>query len=88
LKAGTIRFIPKLPNWKKLAIKKISFGNAMRMLIVPKTPITFLQKTQFIGIVDPEISERGSATFFLDFQNIENKSALVTFGLGANADEL
>jgi hypothetical protein len=44
------------------------------------------QKTQFVGIVATKINERGSATFFLDFQNIENKSALVIFGLGANAD--
>ncbi len=60
----------------------------MKILIVPKKTFNLRQKTQFIGIVDPEISERGSATFFLDLQNIENKSALVTFGLGPNADEL
>ena len=60
----------------------------MKILIVPKKTLNLRQKTQFVGTVATKISERGSATFFLDFQGMVNKSALITFGLGPNADEL
>ena len=60
----------------------------MKILIVPKKDLNLRQNTQFIGVVATIISERGSATFFLDFQGMVNKNALITFGLGANADEL
>ncbi len=60
----------------------------MKILIVPKKILILRQNTQFIGVVSAKISERGSATFFLDFQGMVNKSSLITFGLGANADEL
>ena len=55
---------------------------------MPKKDLNIRQNTQFIGVVAAKISERGSATFFLDYQGMVNKSALITFGLGANADEL
>ena len=60
----------------------------MKILIVPKKILNLRQKTQFVGIVAAKINERGSATFFLDFQGMVNKNALITFGFGANADEL
>ena len=66
----------------------MGFGNIVKILIVPKTTLNLRQKTQFVGIVATKINERGSATFFLDFRGIVNKSSLITFGLGANADEL
>ena len=71
-----------------MAIKKIGFGNVVRILIVPKKSLSIPQESEFIGIVDPEISERGSATFFLDYRNMVNQTVLVTFGFGANADQL
>lgn len=39
-------------------------------------------------MVEDNIQKRGSATYFLNFSGLAGLPALMTFGLGANADEL
>jgi monoamine oxidase len=44
LKKNAIKFTPALPNWKTEAIKNIGFGNVVKILIVPKTPLNITQQ--------------------------------------------
>lgn len=88
LKKKSIDFIPPLPDWKNISIEKIGFGNVVKILIVPKVPIHFPQQKHYVGIAMDNVSERGSAIYFMNIDYMTNLPALMTFGLGPNADRL
>jgi len=77
-----------LPDWKKTAIEKIGYGNVCKILIVPKIPFHITQTNDIFGLVLNNITERGSATFWLNLFDMTKLQALMTFGLGPNADRL
>ena len=87
LKANTITFSPALPSWKTDAIQNIGFGNVVKILIVPKATFPIITNTQhYLGVVSDDITKRGHATYFLNIKGVANLQALMTFGLGPNAD--
>jgi hypothetical protein len=44
-------------------------------------------ESHYIGVVSEDISKRGLGTYFLNLKTIAGVPALMTFGLGNNADE-
>jgi monoamine oxidase len=45
-------------------------------------------KEHYIGVLSNNIDKRGSATYYLNITALTGLPALMTFGLGPNADEL
>lgn len=43
--------------------------------------------SHFIGVVSSDVNKRGFGTYFLNLKALANIPALMTFGLGPNADE-
>jgi len=44
-------------------------------------------KSHYIGVVSDDICRRGLGTYFLNLKSLAKVPALMTFGLGDNADE-
>lgn len=87
LKMNAIRFTPDIPAWKRQAINQIQFGNVCKVLIVLKGK-TIDSKEHYIGVVEDDVNKRGLATYFLNLWGVAGVPALMTFGLGANADDI
>ena len=87
LKSHNIRFTPNLPEEKEEAIRSIHFGNVCKILITLKGK-KIDHKEHYIGVVENNVEMRGRATYFLNLTSVANIPAVMTFGLGANADEL
>lgn len=85
LKKGGVKFTPKLPKEKSDAIDRIGFGNVCKVLVVFKNPPT-TSKEHYIGVVADNPAERGLFTFFMNINALAGLPALMTFGLGGNAD--
>lgn len=45
-------------------------------------------KEHYIGVIPNDVQKRGSAAYFLNIQALTGLPALMTFGLGPNANEL
>lgn len=89
LKDSAITFSPALPSWKTDAIDNIGFGNVVKILIIPKAGFPTITNTEhYLGVVSNDISKRGYATFYLNIKGVANLQALMTFGLGPNADSV
>jgi hypothetical protein len=76
-----------LPDWKEEAINSIGFGNVCKILIEFLDGKVFDSNKHYFGVVVDDISKRGLATYFLNFKKLAKIPALMTFGLGDNADE-
>ncbi len=87
LKANSIKFEPSLPDWKLEAIKSLGFGNVCKILLDFPNMDFLDSKSHYIGVVSEDVSKRGLGTYFLNLNAIAGVSALMTFGLGDNADE-
>ncbi len=76
-----------MPNWKNKAINSILFGNICKILLDFKNPDFLDSKSHYIGVVSNDVNKRGLGTYFLNLKALANIPALMTFGLGNNADE-
>lgn len=85
LKKGAIKFSPRLPKEKTDAIERIGFGNVCKVLIVFKKSPT-ASKEHYFGVTTDNPVERGLFTFYLNLYGLAGIPALMTFGLGGNAD--
>lgn len=45
-------------------------------------------KSDWIGVVSDNVNERGLITTFVNVQKLANVSAMMTFGIGENADQV
>lgn len=87
LKKKVIQFSPPLPSWKSEAIDALGFGNVCKILI-DFPDATFTSSTNhYIGVVSNDVTKRGLATYFLNLKELADVPALMTFGLGANAND-
>lgn len=86
LKAKGIEFSPNLPEWKNEAINSIGFGNVCKIVMDFSNGDVLPSDNQYIGVVSDDVSKRGLGTYFLNLKNIAGLPALMTFGLGDNAD--
>jgi hypothetical protein len=67
----------------------LAFGNVCKVLVVfnGKFPIT--TKSHYIGTVADNVNERGMFTYFMNVWALSGGlPALMTFGLGGNADQV
>lgn len=87
LKAKSIEFSPNLPGWKTEAINSIGFGNVCKIVLDFQNGDVLPSENQYIGVVSDDVQKRGLGTYFLNLKNIAGIPALMTFGLGDNADE-
>lgn len=88
LKAHRIKFKPNLPEGKQQAINSLGFGNVCKVLVIFEK-MDFLKISEhFIGVVASKVQHRGLATYFVNLYSLANAPALMTFGLGPNADEV
>lgn len=60
----------------------------MKILVVPKVPLNITQTEDIIGVALNNFNDRGSAIFWFNLYAIADLQALMTFGLGPNADRL
>jgi polyamine oxidase len=86
LKSKRIQFVPNLPDWKYEAINSLGFGNVCKILIDFSDQNKIKSNKQYIGITTDDVNKRGLATFYLNLKALANIPALMTFGLGDNAD--
>ena len=87
LKAKGIQFQPDLPDWKREAIDCIGFGNVCKIVLDFADPNLITSDKHYIGVVAEDVRQRGLATYFLNLKAVAGVPALMTFGLGENADE-
>lgn len=87
LKAKGIEFSPNFPNWKTDSINSIGFGNVCKILLDFPNADFWDSESQYIGVVSEDVAKRGLGTYFLNLKAIAGIPALMTFGLGDNADE-
>ena len=86
LKANKIQFEPELPKDKRDAISSLGFGNVCKVLLCFQK-MDFLDINQhYIGVVSSDVGKRGLATYLLNLHALASVPALMTFGLGPNAD--
>lgn len=87
MKANSIEFSPSFPKWKEEAINSIGFGNVCKILLDFSNKGFYKSENHYFGVVSDDVSKRGLATFFMNLQSLGGIPAIMTFGLGANADE-
>ncbi len=88
LKNENIVFEPELPSWKQEAINSIAFGNVCKILLDFKGKNFINSEEHFLGVANDDVNKRGFANYFLNLKQLAQIPALMTFGLGPNADEV
>lgn len=77
-----------MPSWKTDAISSIAFGNVCKILISFSGSDFITSEEHFLGVANDDVSKRGLVNYFLNLKELAQIPALMTFGLGPNADEV